>query len=140
MGRTHAQAHTAIDNVLAQTKGQRDGALLGFLVANGVIVDAACQALDDGIESGAILLTDNLLEDDSHLLLVDDVGGGSHVVLRTAVEDRGIDCLDGIGQKFHTTLLVLDVRNHVGAIDARKVLVMRVFEQRRGTDGDRSFI
>ena len=83
------------------------------------------------------MLAHHLLQDDCHLLLVDDIGGGRHVVLRTAVEDRGIDRLDGIGEEFHTTVFVLDVGNHVGAVDAGKRLVMRVFEQRRGTDGDR---
>ena len=51
MGRTHAQALSAVHDILAQAQGQVHRPFFGFLVADGVIVDAAGHTADDGIES-----------------------------------------------------------------------------------------
>ena len=102
-----AQAGAAIDDVLAETHCQRDGSFLGLLVADGVIVDAACYAADDGIEPAVVLFAHHFLQDDGHLLLVDDVARGRHVVLAAAVEDAGIDGFDGFGKHGETLIAVV---------------------------------
>ena len=81
--------------------------------------------------------THHFLQDDSHFLLVDDVRRGSHVVLAGTIEHGSIDALDGIAQHAEAHILVLRKGNHVSAVDARERLVVGVFEQGRGTDGDR---
>jgi len=83
-----------------------------------------------------VLLSDDFLEDDGHFLLVDDVGGGGHVVLAGAVEYACVYALDGVAEHLQAAVLVVCEGNHVGAVDACEWLVMAVFEQRRGADGN----
>ena len=138
MMRTDTQAKATIDDVLAQSESQFHDALVGTFVADGIVVNAASHTRYGGIEATLILLSYHLLQDDSHLLLVNDVGGGHHVVFRGAVEDAGIDTLDGIGEHFEPHILVVGTRYHVGGIDASERLIVAVFEQGRGTDGHRA--
>ena len=126
-----AQALAAIDDVFAKTHRQRHSAFFRLLIADRIVVDASCHTRDHRIESVAVSLSHNLLQDDSHLLLVDHIACGCHVVFRTLVIDTRIDRLDCIGKQLNTFVLVVDVRDHVSRIDTGKRLVMRVFEQRR---------
>ena len=138
MGGADAQARSAVHDVFAQAHCQRDGPFLGFLVADGVVVDAACHAADDGVEPAVVLLADYFLQDDGHLLLVDDVARGRHVVLAAAVEDAGVDGLDGFGEHREAFVVVVCRGYHVGAVDAGEGLVVGVLEQAAGADGDGS--
>ena len=132
----YAQALSAVHNVFAQSQGQVYGALFGLLVADGIIVDAACHTADDRIETCVVLLAHHFLQDDGHLFLVNHVAGGGHVVLAAAVEHAGIDRLDGVGQHGQTVVLVADVRYHVSAVHTGKGLVMAVFQQTAASDSD----
>ena len=124
VSRADAQACSAIDNVLAESHCQGDGALLSFLVADGVVVDASCHAADDGVEASVVLLAHNFLQDDSHLLLVDDIACGRHVVLAVLVEDAGIDGFDSFGEHGESLVAVVGRGYHVGAIDTGEWLVV----------------
>ena len=134
----HAQRLSAVHDILAKTQGQRRYAVFSLLVANGIIVDGAQHAADVGIEASVILLAHNLLQDHSHLLLVYDVARGCHVGLRVFIIDRGIDALDGTRQHGEHGILVVEPRNHVGAVDACEGLVVGIFEQRAGAYGYRT--
>ena len=112
--RAHTQGGAAVHDVLAQAHCQGNGTLLGLLVAYGVVVYGACHARHVGIEARAVLLAHHFLQDNRHLLLVDYVGRGSHVVLASTEIHRGIHTLDGVSKHFQTAILVLVVGNHVG--------------------------
>ena len=73
MAGREAQGLASIDDVLAQPEGKVDDPLLGTLVADGVVVERPCHARKRGIVAVAILPAGDLLDDDCHLLLVDDV-------------------------------------------------------------------
>ena len=77
-----------------------------------------------------MLLTDDFLQDDRHLLLVDDVLRGQHIGFRILVIDGGIDTLDGAGQHAQHLVLVVETGYHVGGVDAGERLVVTVFKQR----------
>ena len=77
------------------------------------------------------------MQDDSHLFLVDNVARCLHVCLRVAEVDRSIYSLDGIAQHAQHLVLVVQIGNHVGVVDAGEGLVVRVFQQRGRTDGKR---
>ena len=134
----HAQGLSTIHNILAKAQGQRGDALLGRLVAYGVIVETAKHARYVGVIVIAIALAHHLLKDDGHLLLIDDIACGSHVCFRVAIVHRGVDTLDGGGQHVEHLVLILQVGNHIGAVNTGERLVMTVLKERAGTDGDRT--
>ena len=138
MCRADAQARTTIHDVFSKTHCQRDCTLFGLLFANGVIVDATCHTADDGVEAAVVLLAYHLLQNDCHLLLVDDIAGGLHIVLTAPVEDTGINGLDGFGEHRETLVAVVCCRYHIGTIYTCEGLVVRILEQAAGTDGDRA--
>ena len=83
-----------------------------------------------------MLLADDFLQDDAHLLLIDDIGRGCHVSLRVAIVDAGINGFDGIGEHVQLLVFIRHMRNHIGGVDAGEGLVVAVLEQRTGTDSD----
>ena len=103
--------------------------MLCRLVADGVVVDAARHAAYDGVVPVPVHLAHHLLQDDRHLLLVDDVARGSHVVLAALVEDAGVDCLDGTRKHGEPLVLVGIVGYHVRAVHAGEGLVVGVFKE-----------
>ena len=132
-----AQTAAAVDNVFAQTDSQIDHAILGLLVIDGIVVDRAPYPGKRRVIAVAILVAHHLLQDDGHLLLVDDVGGGRHIGLAVGIEYRGVDGFHGIEHQPQHLLLVVESRNHVGRIDAGEGLIVRIFEQARRTHGNR---
>ena len=79
-----------------------------------------------------------MLQDDCHLLLVDDIARCGHISLGIAIEHRGIHTLDGTRQHLKHLILVLKIRYHIGGIDSCKGLIVGIFEKRAGTDGYRT--
>ena len=126
---TDTQIHPSIDNIFTQSERQVHRSLLRLLIADGIVVDTACHSGNVGIEAVTILCADHLLEDYSHLLLVNHVRRGHHVVFAGTVEHRSIDSLDGIAEHAQPLVDVVTERNHVGGIDTSKRLVMCIFEQ-----------
>ena len=90
VGRTDAKACSAIHNVLAKAHCKRDGSFLGLLVADWIIVDASRHTTNDRVEAAIMFLSNNLLKDDGHLLLVNHITRGSHIVFAATIEDAGI--------------------------------------------------
>ena len=110
--------------MLAQAEGEVDDTFIGGLLAYGVEVDGAGHARAVGIEAGAVPVAHHLLQDDGHLLLVDDVGCGAHVGLGAAVIYRGIHALDGLGDVLCHGMAIGAVGDHVGGIHASIGLVV----------------
>ena len=127
--RTDAQGLTTIHDILAQSQRQGSNTLLGLFIADGIEVQRAEHTAHVGIIVVAILFAHHLLQDDRHLLLVDDIAGGRHIGFGVAVEHRSIDTLDGSGKHLQHLVFVVDVGNHISGIDTGKGLVMGVFEQ-----------
>ena len=132
-----AQRLSAVDDILAQSQSQRGDTLLGGLVADGVVVQRTEHARERGIIAVTILTADDLLQDDGHLLLVDDVLRGYHICLRVLVVHRGVDALDGTGQHAQHLILVVQIGYHIRTVDAGEGLVVAVLQERTGTDGNR---
>ena len=118
------QALSAIDDVFAKTHCQRHRSFFRLLVTDRIVVDTSCHTRDHRIESVAVSLSHNLLQDDSHLLLVNHIACGCHVVLRALVIDTRIYSLDSIGKQLDALVLVGDVRYHIGRIDSGKRLIV----------------
>ena len=76
----------------------------------------------------AIFLADNLLQDDRHLLLINDIACGSHIGLGVTIINRGIDGLDGTSQHTQHFILVFKIRNHISRVDTCERLVVTVFQ------------
>ena len=131
MGRADAQRESAIDDVFAQSQCQVDDAFVGTFVADGVVVDRTGHTRNLRIEAVAVLCADHLLQNDGHLLLVDDVRRGGHVVLRRTVEDAGIHRLDRIAEHVQPQVFVVGVGHHVRRVDAGEGLVVAVLQERR---------
>ncbi len=71
----------------------------------------------------------HFLQDDPHLLFLDLVGSGLHVIAASPEEDRGIDALDAGAQKVEHDHVIVGLGDHIGRIDAGKGLEMGVFQQ-----------
>ena len=128
---------TAINDILAKTKGKRDDTFLCCLLTYWVIVQGTKHTREVRIIEIAIALTHDLLQDDGHLLLVNDVLGSRHISLRVLVIDRGIDCLDGTGEHTQHLVLIFQIWYHIGRIDTCEGLVVSILKERRGAHGDR---
>ena len=132
----NAQRLSSIYDILAQTQRERGDTLVGLFVADGVVVDRPQHTREVGVEAVAILVAHHLLQYHRHLLLVYHVARGGHVGLGVAVEYRGIYALDGVDafdrleQQAQHLVLVVDVGDHVGRVDAGEGLIVCVFEQR----------
>ena len=126
---TDAQRQTTVNNIFSESKGKRGNAFLRCLVANGIIVERAQHAADVRIEVGTILLAHHLLQDYSHLFLVDNVGCGCHIRLGVAVIHRSVNALYGGGEHLQHLVLVLKIRYHVGAVDTGERLIVTVLEK-----------
>ena len=133
---THAQRLSTVHDILAQSQCQRGDTLFRQLVAYGVVVQRAQHPREGGIETLAILFAHHLLQYHRHFLLVYHVRRSRHIGLRVLVVHRGIDTLDGTGQHAQHLVLVVQVGNHIGGVDACEGLVVGVFEQRRASDRD----
>lgn len=111
---------------------------VGFLVTDGIVVHRSQHTGDIGVEPVAILLADDLLKNDGHLLLVDDVARSRHIRFRVLEEHRGVDTFDGTGQHPQHLVLVVEPWNHIGVVDSGKGLIMRILQKRRRPYGDRT--
>ena len=83
--------------------------------------------------------THNLLQNDRHFFLIDQVGSSRHIGLAIPVKDRGVDCFDGIADGTQHLVLIVDLGHHIGRVDSGEGLIMRIFQQTRRTDGDGAF-
>ena len=137
MERTDAQGLAAVDDVFSQAERQGGDALLGLLFPDGIVVQGAEDTRDVRVEAAAVVLACHLLENDRHLLLVDDVARGSHVGLGVAVVDGGIDRLDGTRQHPQHLVLVFQTGYHIGGVNAGERLIVAVFQQRTRPHGNR---
>ena len=138
MVRANSQGLTAIHDILAQSERQAGDTLLRRLIPYRIIVEGAKHATHVRIESVTMILSYHLLQDDRHLLLVDDIAGSSHIRLGITIEHRGIHTLDGTSQHLEHLILVLQIRYHIGGIDAGERLIMSILQERAGTHGDRT--
>ena len=132
----HAQRLTAIDDVFSESERKVGNALLGLLVADGIVVERAQNAAEGRIVAVAVLQTGHFLQNHGHFFLVDDVRRGGHIGLRIAVEHRRIDALDGGFEHIEHLVFVGKPRNHISGINACKWLIMSIFEQRTRPHGD----
>ena len=138
MIRTYPKGLPTIHNVFAQSESQTGNTFFCRFVTYRIIVERTEHATHRGIKTGAIVITHHLLQDDCHLLLVDDIARCGHISLGIAIEHRGIHTLDGTRQHLKHLILVLKIRYHIGGIDSCKRLIVGIFEKRAGTDGYRT--
>ena len=130
MGRRKAQRCAAVDDIFAEAYCHLGHAVFGFFLAYRIVVERAAHAGERREVEIAVLLAYNFLNDDGHLLLVDDIARGVHIGFRCGIEHRGVDGLDGVGEHVKHLVRVVVTRNHIGGIDSGKWLIVGVFEQR----------
>ena len=82
-------------------------------------------------------LSHHLLQDDGHLLLVDDIAGGRHIVLAASVIHAGIDSTYSLREHGQPLILVTSIGNHIGTVYTRKGLVMGILQQAAAAHGYR---
>ena len=132
-----AQCASSVHDQLAEPHCHVADAVRGLFVADGVVVDRPRHARAGGEEEPLLLRAAHLLDDDGHLLLRDEVLRSLDVGPRRREIDRRVDALDGFEQQAEHLVLVIDVGDHVGRVDAGERLVVGVFELRRRADGQR---
>ena len=128
IGRGETEHLVAIDHGFSQAVGQLYNAFLRFFVADGIEIHAARHAGQGGEEEALFLAAAHLLQDDGHLFFRDHVGRGGDIATRSGKIHAGIDALDGFGQQAQLLVFVFYRRNHVGGVNARKRLVIRIFQ------------
>ena len=133
----HTQGLSAVDDILTQSERETGDTFLGRLVAYWVVVQRAQHAGEIGIVEVAVLLAHHFLQDNRHLLLVDDVLRGEHIGLRVLIINGSIDTLDSAGQHAEHLVFVVQIRYHIGTVDTCERLIMRILKQRRRAYGDR---
>ena len=137
MVRADTERLSAVDDIFPQSEGQAGHTFFARLALQRVVVQRTQHTADVGIVAIAVALAHHLLQDDRHLLLVDDVRCGRHISLRILEIDAGIDALDGGGKHLQHLILVVEIGYHIGGVDAGEGLVVGVFEQRAAADGYR---
>ena len=131
------ERHATVYDVLAKTEGEIYCTFFGLFITDGVIVERTCHAGHTGVITVAILVADYLLQDDSHLLLIDDITCGLHIRLAVAEIDRSIYAFDGVGQHTEHFVFIIQIRNHISIIDSGEGLIVRILQQGRRADGKR---
>ena len=135
--RTNAQGKPSVYDVFSEAERKAHDAFFGQFVVDRVVIDRAGHPRNGRIVAVSVSGADHFLKDDGHFLLVDNVACSLHVRLAVFVVHRSIDPLDGIAQHAEHLILVVEIRNHVGRVDAGEGLVVRIFEQAGRTDGYR---
>ena len=130
MVRTNTKGLTSIYDIFTQAQGQTGYTLFSLFITYRIIIERTEHTAHGRIKPCTIVFAHNLLQDNSHLFLIDDIARCGHVSLRIAIEHRSIDTLDGTGQHLQHLILIFQIRNHIGRINTGKRLIVGIFEQR----------
>ena len=103
--RTDTQRKSAVNYVFTKSQRQAYSTFFCLLIVDRIIVDRTRHTRNGRIITVAILGTHYLLQDNRHLLLVDNIAGGLHIRLAVLIIYRGVNSLYGIAQ--HTQHFVL---------------------------------
>ena len=68
--------------------------------------------------------------------MVYDVARGLHIGFGVFEKDRGINAFDSIAEHMEHAVSVVEKGHHVGVVNAGEGLIVAVFEQRTGADGN----
>ena len=137
MIRRKTKRHTAIHNIFSQSKSQIHRSFLRLFITQRIIIERACHTGHGRIITFSVLVTNDFLQNDSHLFLVYHVRRSLHISLAVTEVYRSIHSLDGIGKHTQHLIAVVQIRNHIRIVNPRKRLIMGIFQQRRRTDGNR---
>ena len=108
------QRQAAIYDIFTQAQRDIGDTILSLLITDRVEVQRTGHTRDGRIEMILVAVAHHLLQDNSHLLLVDQVGGRRHISLTVTIEHRSIDRLDRIAHDPQHLILLLDLRHHIG--------------------------
>ncbi len=90
------------------------------------------------IELVVVLRTGHLLDDDRHLLFLEPVGCHPDVILSAFVKCRCIHAFDRVKQFLQPDAGIrVIIRDHVGFVDTRERVVLRILQEARRPDGQR---
>ena len=139
MSGRETQGLPAVDDILTQSQGDIRDPIFRLLVTDRIEIQGTGHARHRRIEMIIITGAHHFLQDDSHLLLIDQVRGSRHIRLTVLIKDRGIHRLDSVAHRTEHIVFLLDLRYHIRRIDPGERLIMRIFQQAGGTHGDRAF-
>ena len=139
-----AQRLSAVNDILSESESNVGNPVLRPFVANGIEIQRTSNPRERWIEirqsipvsiHRVIPRANNLLQNDGHLFLVNQVLGRRQIGLAVAIEHRSVNSFDGrTEQPQHHTL-----RNHVGLIHASERLIVGILQQTRRAHRQRSF-
>ena len=130
MVRTNTKGLTSIYDIFTQAQGKTGYTLFSFFITYRIVIERTEHTAHGRIKPCTIVFAHNLLQDNSHLFLIDDIARCGHVSLRITIEHRSIDSLDGTGQHLQHLILIFQIWNHIGRINTGKWLIVGIFEQR----------
>ena len=133
------QRLSAIYDIFTQTEGNIGNSVFRLFVTDRIEIQRTGHAGDSRVEMIVVTVADHFLQDDRHLLLIDQVGRGSHISLTVTIKDGSINRLDRIAQQAEHFIFIIQPGNHIGRINPGERLIMRVFQQTGRTDGYRAF-
>ncbi len=136
-GGGEAQGAAAVDDGLAEAEAHEAHPVLRLLPTERVVVERAGDAGGVGVPVGAVLASDDLLDDDGHLLILVEVVGGPGVLLCPPEEGRRPDGAHRVAKLLQPMLIGSAVRDHGGHVDAGVRLVVGVLQEGGGADTDR---
>ena len=120
---------TSVDNIFSETDSYFCHSVFDCLIAYGIIIKRTPYSAERRIIEALMIFADNFLNDNSHFLLIYDIGGRGHIGFAVVEENRSIDALYSIGKHLNHNLAVFDLRYHIGRINAGKRLVVAVFKK-----------
>ena len=114
MSGRETQRQATIYDIFTQAQRDIGDSILRLLIADRVEIQRTGHTRDRRIEMILVAVAHHLLQDNSHLLLVDQIGGRRHISLTVTIEHRSIDRLDRVAHYPQHLILLLDLRHHIG--------------------------
>ena len=126
-----------VNHGLAKAEGNLCYTFLRLLISNRIEIQGACRARDGREIIAVVFGAANFLQDYTHFLFGDNVGRGRYVSSRRSIIHRCIDALNSIAKKAELLVFILGAGYHIGRINPRKRLIIRIFQLRGRAHGKR---
>ncbi len=136
--RRKPQPILTLHNILAKPHRHIHNTIIASFITNRIIIYRPCHTRNSRIKQLIIFLPHNFLQHNSHLLLINKIVRRRHIRLTILIKHRSIHRLDRIAQISYHLILITHIRNHVCRINTRKGLILRILQQARRTNSNRT--
>ena len=128
MIRRKTKGHTTVYNIFSQSQSQVNRSFFCFFIPQRIIIQRTGHTRHRRIITIAILITNYLLQDNSHLFLIDYIRSGLHIRFTVAEINRSIHPFNSIRKHTQHFIPVIQIGNHICTINSGERLIMRVFQ------------